>query len=54
MENSVKVGDHFSYDFGDEKFSFPVETVVKYIDGETAILKVTGSVCRMRRPNTKI
>lgn len=41
MDNIVEVGDHFSYDFGDETFSFPVETVVKYIDGETAILKVT-------------
>ena len=42
MENSVKVGDHFDYDFGDETFSFPVETVVFQIDGETAILKVVG------------
>ena len=42
MENSVKVGDHFDYDFGDETFSFPVETVVIRIDGEIAILKVTG------------
>ena len=42
MENSVKVGDHFDYDFGDEEFSFPVETVVFHIDGETAILKVVG------------
>lgn len=41
MDNIVEIGDHFSYDFGDETFSFPVETVVKYIDGETAILKVT-------------
>ena len=42
MENSVKVGDRFDYDFGDETFSFPVETVVIRIDGEIAILKVTG------------
>ena len=42
MENSVKVGDHFDYDFGDEEFSFPVETVVFHIDGKTAILKVIG------------
>ena len=42
MEDQVKVGDHFDYDFGDETFSFPVETVVSYIDGETAILKVIG------------
>ena len=42
MENSVKVGDHFDYDFGDETFSFPVETVVICIYGETAILKVIG------------
>ena len=42
MENSVKVGDRFDYDFGDEEFSFPVETVVIQIDGEIAILKVTG------------
>ena len=42
MENSVKVGDHFDHDFGDEEFSFPVETVVIQIDGEIAILKVTG------------
>ena len=42
MEDQVKVGDHFDYDFGDETFSFPVETVVFYIDGETAILKVIG------------
>ena len=42
MENSVKVGDHFDYDFGDETFSFPVETVVFHIDGKTAILKVIG------------
>jgi hypothetical protein len=42
MENSVKVGDHFDYDFGDETFSFPVETAVIHIDGETAILKVIG------------
>lgn len=40
MENSVKVGDHFDYDFGDETFSFPVETVVFHIDGETAIFSV--------------
>ena len=40
MGDFVKVGDHFDYDFGDETFSFPVETVVKYIEGETAILKV--------------
>ena len=42
MGDLVKVGDHFDYDFGDETFSFPVETVVSYIDGETAILKVIG------------
>ena len=42
MENTVKIGDCFDYDFGDEIFSFPVETVVKYIDGKTAILKVIG------------
>ena len=42
MENLVKVGDHFDYDFGDETFSFPVETVVFHIDGKTAILKVIG------------
>ena len=42
MENSVKVGDHFDHDFGDEEFSFPIETVVIHIDGEIAILKVTG------------
>lgn len=40
MKDLVKVGDHFDYDFGNEIISFPVETVVKYIDGETAILKV--------------
>ena len=28
MENTVKIGDRFDYDFGDETFSFPVETVV--------------------------
>ena len=42
MEDRVKVGDHFDYDFGDETFSFPVETVVFHIDGDTAILKVIG------------
>ena len=42
MENSVKVGDRFDHDFGDEEFSFPIETVVIHIDGEIAILKVTG------------
>ena len=42
MEDQVKVGDHFDYDFGDETFSFPVETVVFCIYGETAILKVIG------------
>jgi hypothetical protein len=42
MGDLVKVGDRFDYDFGDETFSFPVETVVSYIDGETAILKVIG------------
>lgn len=42
MENSVKIGDRFNYDWGDELYSFPVETVVFYIDGKTAILKVTG------------
>ena len=42
MEDRVKVGDHFDYDFGDETFSFPVETVVICIYGETAILKVIG------------
>ena len=42
MEDQVKIGDHFDYDLGDETFSFPVETVVFYIEGETAILKVIG------------
>ena len=42
MGDLVKVGDHFDYDFGDETFSFPVETVVFHIDGDTAILKVIG------------
>ena len=42
MDDLVKVGDHFDYDFGDETFSFPVETVVKYTDDKTAILKVIG------------
>lgn len=42
MENSVKIGDRFNYDWGDELYSFPVETVVFYIDGKTAILKVIG------------
>jgi hypothetical protein len=42
MENTVKIGDRFDYDFGDETFSFPVETVVFSIEGETAILKVVG------------
>ena len=42
MGDLVKIGDHFDYNFGDETFSFPVETVVSYIDGETAILKVIG------------
>lgn len=42
MEETVKIGDRFNYDWGDELYSFPVETVVKYIDGEIAILKVTG------------
>ena len=36
------MGDYFDYDFGDEDFSFPVETAVIHIDGETAILKVIG------------
>lgn len=40
MNNSIEVGDHLNYDFGDEIYSFPVETIVKYIEGETAILKV--------------
>jgi len=42
MDDIVKVGDHFDYDFGDETFSFPVETVVICIYDETAILKVIG------------
>lgn len=42
MEETVKIGDRFNYDWGDELYSFPVETVVFYIDGETAILKVIG------------
>lgn len=42
MEDQVQVGDHFDYDFGDETISFPVETVVFCIDGDTAILKVIG------------
>ena len=42
MGDLVKIGDHFDYDFGDETFSFPVETVVFHIDGDTAILKVIG------------
>ena len=42
MGDLVKVGDRFDYDFGDETFSFPVETVVFHIDGHTAILKVIG------------
>ena len=41
MGDLVKVGDRFDYDFGDETFSFPIETVVIRIDGEIAILKVT-------------
>lgn len=40
MKNSVKIGDHFDYDLGNETFSLPVKTVVTHIDGETAILKV--------------
>lgn len=42
MGDLVKVGDRFDYDFGDETFSFPIETVVFCIYGETAILKVIG------------
>lgn len=42
MKDIVKVGDRFDYDFGDEVYSFPVETVVFSIEGETAILKVTA------------
>lgn len=42
MKDLVKVGDHFDYDFGDETFSFPVETVVFCTYDETAILKVIG------------
>ena len=42
MEEGLKLGDHFSYDFGDETISFPVESVVFHIYGETAILKVTS------------
>ena len=42
MKDIVKVGDRFDYDFGDEVYSFPVETVVFSIEGETAILKVIG------------
>ena len=40
MGDLVKVGDHLDYNFGDDIFYFPVETVVICIDGETAILKV--------------
>ena len=40
MEEGLKLGDHFSYDFGDENFSFPVDTVIIHIDEEIAIVKV--------------
>lgn len=40
MDNIVEVGDHFSYDFGDETYSFPVETIIIHIDEEIAIVKV--------------
>jgi hypothetical protein len=40
MEECLKLGDHFSYDFGDEPYSFPVETVIIHIDEEIAIVKV--------------
>lgn len=40
MEEGLKLGDHFSYDFGDETYSFPVETVIIHIDEEIAIVKV--------------
>lgn len=42
MSDLIKVGDRFNYDFGDDEYSFPVETVVFSIEGETAILKVIG------------
>lgn len=42
MEEKVKIGDRFDYDLGDNEYSFPVETTVICIDGETAILKVIG------------
>jgi hypothetical protein len=40
MEEGLKLGDHFSHDFGDETYSFPVETVIIHIDEEIAIVKV--------------
>lgn len=40
MEESLKLGDHFDYDFGDETDSLPIETVVIHIDGKIAIVKV--------------
>lgn len=40
MEEGLKLGDHFSCDFGDENFSFPVDTVIIHIDEEIAIVKV--------------
>lgn len=40
MEEGLKLGDHFSCDFGDENYSFPVDTVIIHIDEEIAIVKV--------------
>ena len=36
MEETVKIGDRFNYDWGDELYSFPVETVIIHIDDEIA------------------
>ena len=40
MEERLKIGDHYEYDFGDEDWSFPTESVIMYINGDVAVMKV--------------
>ena len=44
MEERLKIGDHYEYDFGDEEWSFPTKSVIMYIEGDVAVMKVI-SMC---------
>lgn len=40
MGERLKIGDHYEYDFGDGDWSFPTESVIMYINGDVAVMKV--------------